>query len=242
MKTMTGILVVWVTGLSTAFAASTAPSAESKAAARPVRVVLIGASIGKAWNLPELPARTGSVGYEFEALQAWQYDKSDALDEVLMRPERKFHFTRTYLKGFFEPSPRPVDVIILKECSAYFPGDISLKGQKEFVEQWVREIREKNIRVMLATAVPVTRQRAAKDPGKQESVLAFNDWAREYARKNGFVLLDLEAATRTDDRERYLRDDFAVDDGSHLNRKAYDLLDKRMLEAVCAAWPTGRCS
>jgi hypothetical protein len=228
--------------LSTAFAVPDGPGSDSKSVAKPVRVVLVGASIGKTWNLPDLPNRTRSVGYEFEAVQAWQYDKSEMLGEVLMRPERKFHLTRTYLRGFFQPLPQPADIIVLKECSAYFPGDISLKRQKEFVEHWVREIRERNIRVVLATAVPVTRQRAAKDPGKQEGVLAFNDWVREYARTNGFVLLDLEAATRADDRERYLRDDFAIDDGSHLNRKAYDLLDKRMLEAVCAAWPTGRCS
>jgi len=230
-----------MTGFSSTLAAPTAPGLDSKAVAKPARVVLIGASIGKSWNLPDLPNRIRGVGYEFEALQVWQYDKSEVLEETLMRPERKFHLTRTYLKGFFKPSPQPADVIILKECSAYFPGDIQLKGKQELIEQWVRKIRGKNIKVMLATAVPVTKGRAVQEPGKQQGILAFNDWVREYAQKNGMVLLDLEAAMRMDGRDRYLRDDFAVEDGSHLNRKAYDVLDRRMWEAVCAVAPTERC-
>lgn len=241
MKIMSTMLTVCIMGISSAFAAPTAPDSESKAVAKSLRVVLIGASIGEAWNLPELPRRTHSVGYEFDALQAWQFDKSDVLDEVLMRPTRKFKLTRTYFTGFFKPSPRRADVVVIKECSAYFPRDIPLKDRQALIDHWVRQIRGKNIEPMLATSVPVTRARAAQDPGKQQCLLAFNDWIREYARKNGVVLLDLETATRTDSQDRYLRDDLAVEDGSHLNRKAYDLLDKRMLEAICAVKPTQGC-
>jgi hypothetical protein len=205
------------------------------------RVVLIGASIGEAWNLPELPARTHGAGYQFEALQAWQFDKSDVLNEVLMRPERKFKLTRTYFKGFFKPSPQPADVIVIKECSAYFPHDLAMQDKRKLIDHWVRQVREQNIRLVLATSVPVTKARAAAEPGKQQGVLAFNDWVREYAKKNGVVLLDLEAATRTDSQDRYLRDDFAVADGSHLNRKAYDALDRRMWEAACAVAPSKQC-
>jgi len=243
MKALIATSVVWVAGVAAALVVQAAPNpdSDSKIAVKPVRVVLVGASIGQAWDLPGLPSRMRSVGYEFEALQEWQYDKSDMLDEVLMRPKRKFHLTRTYLKGFLKPAPEPADVIVLKECSAYFPGSIPIQRQREMVEQWVHEISGKNMKVILATAVPVTKARAAQDPGKQESVLAFNDWVREYAKKNGIVLLDLEKAMRSDDKTRFLREEFAVEDGSHINRKAYDVLDPLMLKAVCAAKPSGDC-
>lgn len=241
MKTNIVLAAACLMGLATGFAIPAGAAADSRPPANPVRVVLIGASIGKSWDLPGLPARIQGAGVEFETLQAWEYDKSEVLDEVLMRPSRKFHLTRTYLKGFFQPSPPPPDVIVLKECSAYFPGEIQPRQKQELMDRWVREVRQKNIRVVLATAVPVTRQRAAKDPGKQEGVLAFNDWIREYSRKNDIPLLDLEAALRTDDRERYLRDEFAIDDGSHVNRKAYDVLDRVMWETVCSASRAATC-
>jgi len=233
----------WAAGLAVALAVQAAPNPDSNTATvMPLRVVLVGASIGKAWNLPDLPNRMHRAGYEFEAMQAWQYDKSDMLAEVLMRPERKFHLTRTYFTGFLKPAPQPADVVVLKECSAYFPGDIPVQNQRKMVESWVQEVRDKNIKVVLATAVPVTKERAAQEPGKQESVLAYNDWVRDYARKQGLVLLDLEASMRTDDKNRYLRDEFANEDGSHVNRRAYDVLDPLMWEAVCAAKPAAGCA
>lgn len=241
MRTTSAILLGYIVGISGAFAAPTVADSDSRALPKPLRVVLIGASIGEAWDLPELPRRTHSAGYQFEALQAWQFDKSDVLNEVLMRPERKFKLTRTYFKGFFKPSPQPADVIVMKECSAYFPRDLPMHDKQKLIDRWVHLIKGRNIKPVLATSVPVTKARAAAEPGKQQGVLAFNDWVREYARKNGVVLLDLEAATRTDSRDRYLRDDFAVADGSHLNRKAYDVLDKRMWEAACAVAPTKQC-
>ena len=204
-------------------------------------MTLVGASIGQDWDLPGLPARTSAVGYQFEALQAWQFDKSEVLDEVLSRPERKFKFTRTYFLGFLKPAPRSPDVIVIKECSSYFPEDHSYAQKQKLVEHWVRQIRAAQIVPILATAVPVTKERAARDPGKQEALTKFNDWIRDYARRNRIVLLDLEEATRTTDDERYLRTAFAVADGSHLNRKAYDVLDHRMLQAVCAAKRATAC-
>jgi hypothetical protein len=42
----------------------------------------------------------------------------------------------------------------------------------------------------------------------------------------------MERALRTDDKERYLRDELTSGDGSHLNRKAYDILDRLLIESV----------
>ncbi len=205
-------------------------SSEKTSAEIPRRVVLIGASIGMEWNLPDLPRRVNDKRYTFEALQAWQYDKSELVEETLMRPARKFRLTPGYFKGFFSPSPQPPDMVILKECSSYFPSD--MQRNKELMQQWVREIKQKNIAVMLATVVPVTRERSQRNPGKQEGIREFNDWLRAYAPQQGLPLLDLEQALRADDKDRYLRDDLTSGDGSHLNSKAYAILDQLLIKAV----------
>lgn len=189
-------------------------------------VVLIGASIGQSWHLAEWAARVKATGFSAESVPAWQFDKSAVLEEVLMRPGRKFRPTRTYLRSLFQAPPQKPDVVILKECSSYFPGDPS-KYQRS-VEGWVSRLQAKQIKVILATVVPVTRSRAAQDAGKQEGLLKYNEWIREFARQHGLEVLDLEAALRADDSEKYLREEFAADDGSHLNSAAYQILDQTL--------------
>lgn len=215
-----------------AYAKVSEPSAEPQSAAR-MHVVLIGASIGKSWDLPALPQRRNNQHFTFEALQVWDYDKSEAVEETLLRPARKFKFTRTYLRGFFEPSPRVPDLIVLKECSSYFGSDVQLQRKKELFGRWVEEIMQKKIRVMVATIAPVTRARAERDgAAKHQAIREFNDWVRAYAQEQRLPLLDLEKALRTDEKERYLRDEFTSGDGSHLNRAAYEVLDRVMIEAL----------
>jgi hypothetical protein len=218
------------------------PASDNKIVGKPMHVVLIGASIGQEWNLPELPGRLRFSGYEFEALQAWQFDKSEKVDETLIRPARKFHLTPSYFKGFFRDSPKPADVVILKECASYFPEDTSREQKQKLLMQWVREVREKNIKVMVATVVPVTKKLEASEPAQQRSLLAYNDWLRDYARKESIPVLDLEAALRPNERERYLPEDLSIGDGKHLNRKAYDILDGVMAQTLCRAFPSDTCS
>lgn len=194
------------------------------------RIILIGASVGKAWNLPEYPQRVNDTSHIFESLVVYQYDKTGALEEILMRPKRKFRLTLSYVKGFFQPSPQVPKIIIIKECSSYFPGDSSL--YKEFVKSWVKRIRDAHIQVILTTIVPVTRERAEKGKGKMEAIAAYNDWIREYARNENVVLLDLEAALRKSAKERFLQDELTSGDGTHLNKKAYDILDKLLQKTL----------
>ena len=82
------------------------PAAEPASVQNPKRVVLLGASIGKAWNLPELPQRLSERRYTFEALQAWEYDKSELVEETLMRPARKFRITPSYFGVASLPTDR----------------------------------------------------------------------------------------------------------------------------------------
>jgi hypothetical protein len=147
-----------------------------------------------------------------------------------MRPARKFHLTRTYLKSLFQRAPQLPNVMILKECSAYFPGDP--RQQKELVKKWVGQVSHAGIQPILATAVPVTRARAETDKGKMDGIRDNNDWIRNYAKDQHIPLLDLELALRTDPVERYLKDDFTSGDGSHLNGMAYEILDRLLYKTL----------
>ncbi len=198
--------------------------------ARPYRIVLIGASIGQAWDLPHFPQRAQQTDYAFEMIPVYAFDKSRALDEVLIRPRRIFHANWSYLKSLLRPAPQKPDAIVLKECSSYFPGD--LREQQRLIGGWVGRIRAAGIQPMLATVVPVTQARAERDKGKMAMVRAYNDWVRQYARENTIPLLDLEQALRVDGSERYLRDEYAVEDGSHLNAQGYRVLDRYLIGAL----------
>lgn len=201
---------------------------DPRGSASGIHLVLVGASIGQAWHLSAWPSRAGLSGISAESVPAWQFDKSAAVSEVLMRPATPFHLTRTWLRSLYHP-PRKADVVVLKECSSYFPGDLAAYRQQ--VRSWVRQLSEHRVKVVMATVVPVTRDRAREAPGKLESLLEFNRWVREYAASNAVPLLDLEAALRSGD-DGFLADEFATEDGSHLNPAAYAVLDTILLKFV----------
>jgi len=227
MRVVLWVLIVGalVTGFAVAISRHSTNMNTSQAGAT-THVVLIGASIGQSWHLSEWPARVKASGFTAESIPAWQFDKSAVLEEVLMRPARKFHPTRTYLRSLFQAPPRKPDIVILKECSSYFPGD--LPSYQRRIEEWVGQLQAKQIKVVLATVVPVTRSRAAQDAGKQESLLKYNEWVREYASQHGLDVLDLEATLRSNKEGKFLREEFAATDGSHLNSAAYAALDETL--------------
>jgi hypothetical protein len=218
----TGILVVGFALIITRHSEDISMSQAGKT----THVVLIGASIGQSWHLAEWPTRVRVSDFSAESVPAWQFDKSEVLEEVLMRPARKFQPTRTYLRSLFQAPPRKPNIVILKECSSYFPGDLSTYQRS--IEDWVSRLQAKQIKVILATVVPVTRSRAAQSPGKQETLLKYNEWIREFANQHGLRVLDLEAALRVGDSDKYLRGEFAATDGSHLNSAAYGVLDETL--------------
>jgi hypothetical protein len=223
------ILVLVIAGYR--ISSSTSLSMQTKS----THVLLIGASIGQGWRLTEWPSRMKLQGITAESLAVWDFDKTEAVKEVLMRPARPFRLGRSYLKALFQPPPKVPDIVILKECSAYFPGDIDQYRRK--VTAWVEQLRSKNIVVVLATVVPVTSERGRKDAGKQESLLEYNRWVREYTKNTASPLLDLEAALRAGQPEAFLDRRYAVSDGSHLNQNAYSVLDAHLRSVVCAAAP-----
>ena len=87
---------------------------------KPHRMLVLGASVGWKWDLPAWPARMKQESYYLEMVPYYRFDKSEALAEIIMRPKRKFRLTRTYLKGFFKEKPKKPELLVIKQCAAYF--------------------------------------------------------------------------------------------------------------------------
>jgi len=202
------------------------------------RIILIGASVGKAWRIEFLPKRIESSGFVFEyVFGGYQFDKSEILRRVLSRSKNR------------------ADAIILKECAAYFPGNLSY--YKDLMKGWISICQKESVIPIPATVAPVTRTHAikraiinllrGKNPlkggdllGKKRmrQILEYNDWIRNYCKKININYLDLEGALRYSEKNRYLRGEFARVDGLHLNKKAYNILDKKVIETLeKIIWP-----
>ncbi len=164
--------------------------------------VLVGASVGKAWELEKLPARLKLGQHiQFGNRTIYQFDKTQAIKDI-------------------SEITIPVSGVIIKECAAYFPREID--SSRKMIKRWVNILRTNKKKAMLATVVPVTVEHDSKHPGRLNSILAFNDFIREYAEEEGIEVLDLEKALRISSSDRQLRHDYAKEDGLHLVKKAYE--------------------
>ena len=188
-------------------------------------MLLIGASVGKAWNIDHFPERVGSDRYRTSYTGVYRFDKSEAVEQAL------------------SDANRLPDAVILKECAAYFPSDISFADSKRFMIQWIQDIREQRVIPIPATVAPVTPEHNDRfkthNPMKRiakrmlgismmtriERICEYNDWIAAYAEKKGLPLLDLEGALRRSDTDRFLREELTSGDGLHLNEFAYQRLD-----------------
>jgi len=188
---------------------------------KPKRVLLLGASIGKGWNFPKWPERMKKDGYVFEFVAFYSFDKSKAIDEILIRPKRKFYFTKSFIRNIFKQSPKKPNVIIIKECAAYFPGN--LEEYKILVKRWIAQCIEANIKPILATTIPITKELSLKKRERLNSIIEFNDWIKKYARNKNIYCLDLEAALRVSEKDRSLRPDLANKDILLLDKIKYFL-------------------
>jgi len=188
-------------------------------------IVLLGASIGKAWNIEELPSRVGDRRYRFEFVGVYSPDKWPALAGLLARRENK-------------PA-----AIIIKECASYFPGNLG--KLRELVPAWVGACRKANVEPILATAVPVVssyplriflltlRHGRFEFPRRAfDEIIAYNDWVRSFAHEKGLAVLDLEAAVRSSASDRHLKSSYARRDGLHLNERGYRALDAIVIPAL----------
>ncbi len=206
-------------------------SLQRPAQTRPKRIVLIGASIGKGWNISALPERIANRDYVFEYVYSGGFDKSRKLEGVLSRVQDR------------------ADAVFLKECAAYFPGDFP--SYQRLMKKWVEDCLEAGVIPIPATVVPVTRLHSFKKFGidilklrnpfrsgipfsqrRQKAIQEYNDWLRAYCREKGLAVLDLEKALNKGAKNRYLRSRFAKIDGLHLNKKGYKVLDEQVLPVL----------
>ncbi|MFH1642282.1 MAG: hypothetical protein ABIC04_05280 [Nanoarchaeota archaeon] len=188
-------------------------------------LVLLGASVGKSWDIEGSPKRMNSNDYDFELVTEYAFDKTKKLSEILNRDLNK------------------PDAIIIKECAAFFPGDVS--KYQVLIMNWVNLCREKKVIPVLATVVPVVKTFPLRsflfgllDKKIQfpihtfDGIISFNDWIREYAKKEGLIVLDLEKRLRISSTDRHLDNKFAKRDGLHLNQKAYLALDELIIPTL----------
>jgi hypothetical protein len=177
----------------------------------PKYVVLVGASVGEAWNLPSLPTRAGVDGLAFGYRGKHSYDKTDLIERVVkcqVKPE----------------------AVIIKECAAYFPRESEAIFEK--LPIWVDILRTHEITPILSTCCPVTESHDRRNPGRQDAVNRFNKFVRAFAVENGIKLLDLAEALQVSDTNRHLSREYAQADGLHLTGEAYARLDSWLISLI----------
>ncbi|RJP72344.1 MAG: SGNH/GDSL hydrolase family protein [Candidatus Abyssobacteria bacterium SURF_17] len=181
----------------------------------PTYVLLVGASVGKAWDLPSLPKRLKADGLVFGYRGKYGYDKTDVIDRIV--------------KSQIRP-----DIVIIKECAAYFP-----KERGKIIERlpgWVEMLKAEGITPVVATCCPVTKENDRANPGKQAAIDEFNSFVRTLGVENHVEILDLAGTLSISETNSYLRESFAQPDGLHLNQSAYSALDHVLMD-ISVAWP-----
>jgi lysophospholipase L1-like esterase len=170
------------------------------------RVVFLGASITEAFDFsrsfPNQPLVNRGVGGQLISQQRLRLE-----DDVLAL------------------SPATV---VLKVCAINFlPGAPGQTETKRDFLAMVDALHQRGIRVVLATAVPVTRRYDREDGGGNaaEQIVQFNQWMRDRAHQSGDTVLDYEAVLA--DAQHYLPDAL-TDDGLHPNAEG----QRRMMEVI----------
>ncbi len=203
------------------------------------KVLILGASVGQSWRIDSLAERIKDSSLQYEFIAKFDPDKTDILDQALNRKDNK------------------PDLIILKQCAAYFRSDQEVYDSelvdhyKNLAESWVEKSLNNGVIPILATVVPISEKMPVMVKMKRivkkyilqkdispyyrktrlEGILDYNDWVREYAKQNNLEVLDLEYYVRISDTNRWLNHDFTTD-GLHLNKKAYQRLDPILISTV----------
>jgi len=184
-------------------------------------VVLVGASIGRNWNISGFGARCGFPHLKCRYVGvASGFDKGAAVAELIARQQKP-------------------EVIIIKQCSVFFPG--ALNRYKAMMCAWREQIEVAGVQPVLATTIPVARARSAFHTGrgwikslipglenKMAQIWAFNDWIRAHEQDLGGAVLDLEQALQVSPEDRYLRPEFDQGDRVHVNHAGYCAMDEAL--------------
>lgn len=184
-------------------------------------VVLVGASIGRNWNIDGFGARRGCPHLKCSYVGAASgFDKGPAVAELTAREHKP-------------------GVIIIKQCSVFFPG--ALNRYKAMMCAWREQIEVVGVQPVFATTIPVARACSAFHAGrgwirslipglesKMTQIWAFNDWIRAHAQDLGGTVLDLEQALQISSEDRYLSPEFDQGDRVHVNAAGYRAMDEAL--------------
>jgi len=190
--------------------------AESGKVEHSMRVVLVGASIGKDWHFERIGERVALPGYRFDYVGVYSFDKGPLIHKLVTDPDKP-------------------DIVLIKECATYFPGDTK-QYQRQFMS-WVDTLRAVGIQVVLVTTAPVAEpteyiprakifvKRLIGKPTQLDSIVQFNAWLKQYTQREHIPVFDLAAQLQRSDSEHWLRSEYDVGDKLHLNESAYHILD-----------------
>ncbi|HJX01692.1 MAG TPA: GDSL-type esterase/lipase family protein [Candidatus Humimicrobiaceae bacterium] len=172
------------------------------------RIAFVCASVGSNWNIKDHFPNLDITVYE-----EYQFDKENVIMDILQ-------------------SNRP-DIMIIKECAAYFPPETSMDAYKNLIRDWVNLYRDSGVIPVLTTVVPIDPNNPSNQGGQLESILEFNDWIRNYCVSENLSYLDLEAALRVSEDNRTLNPEYDSGDGLHPNDLAYtEKLDHILIPAL----------
>jgi hypothetical protein len=203
--------------------------AESSNVEHPNRVVLVGASIGKNWHFDRIGKRVALPGYRFDYVGVYAFDKGPLIQQLVTDPDKP-------------------DIVLIKECATYFPGDTE-QYQRQFMS-WVETLRAVGIQVVLVTTAPVAEpteyiprakifvKRLIGRPTQLDAIVQFNAWLKQYAQRERIPVFDLEAKLHRSESERWLRSEYDIGDKLHLNELAYRVLDEEVAKFL-TGWEKG---
>ena len=180
-------------------------------------IILVGASIGNSWDLPNFPQRAGVEKFVFGNRIKYDFDKQAIIDPII--------------KYKIKP-----DAVIIKECSAYFPRNIENSAKK--LLQWVSLLKENGIIPIIATTTPVKETHENK---KQQ--LSIDHWNKLIRQKFGkdkhsYYILDLAKALQINSKNTFLKPNYYVEDGLHMTHLAYkEAFDPTLERLIKEIWP-----
>ena len=180
--------------------------------------VIIGASYARAWDIDRIGTlkliNAGIDGQEsHELLERFQRDVIDRkprmvliwgyINDIHRNPRDKIDDTVQRAKDSFEQMvqlARANDIkpVVITEVTIRPPA-----GWKETVMGWIGALRGK----------------ASYQDYVNQHVRELNDWLRDYAGREGLMLLDFEPQLSDADGQRQAR--FATPDGTHITAEAY---------------------
>ena len=130
------------------------------------KIAFMCASVGSNWNINEHFPDLNITVYD-----EYQFDKGNVIRDILQ-------------------SDKP-DIMIIKECAAYFPPETSIEAYKNLIRDWVNLCRGEGVIPVLTTVVPIDPDNPNNWEGQLESLLEFNDWIRDYCGDENIPVLAL---------------------------------------------------